>query len=503
MCSSDLDGESDRAESNLWTQLVGELPASRGSRSGGKGSDRGAKPRGAWNRFSVVYRRGVAVVRLTDRALIKQSEIRELADDLADLIAVGNQRIVLNFSKVERLGSWIVAAAVEGHRRCEAAEGGRLKVCGLTPQLAEVFQIIGMGRRIFLCDDEQAAIDGPWPAAPGPRTLPIDILEALVHATALPPIRGGAPVESVNAHVPTGPAKAGDPKSMAGKVWLGVHYGGSKGKGRMIPVTGDTFVVGRDQTTDLRLASHHVSKRHAAVEVRDGRVFLRDLGSTNGTVLNGEPLRDAEAELHSEDKIRFGPIRCKIWIGLTRAEMECIGALAPAPSPAEPPTPAADAPADPFPTEHLATFEPATSSHDADAHAEYLDDADAAVRIKSEVLQDVLVVTPIVTELDGEEANEALRLKLHELSERALPRRVVVNLEFVGRLTRQTIGVLLAHHLRLDRVGGGLRICEAHPRIMALLDQVRLTMMVDCYPSLDEAVLAAWTAHASTNPYEG
>lgn len=496
--AGNLDGEADRAESNLWTQLVGELPTVRGSRPGGKGSERGAKPRGAWNRFSVVYRRGVAVVRLTDRALVKQSEIRELADDLADLIAVGNQRIVLNFSKVERLGSWIVAAAVEGHRRCEAIEGGRLKVCGLTRQLAEIFQIIGMGRRIVLCDDEQAAIDGPWPAAPGPRALPIDILEALVHASALPPIRGGAPVESAKVQVSAAPAaKPGDPRSMAGKVWLGVNYGGSKGKGRMIPVAGDTFVVGRDQTTDLRLASHHVSKRHAAVEVRGGRVFLRDLGSTNGTLLNGEPLRGVEAELHSEDKIRFGPIRCKIWIGLTRAEMEYIGALAPASSPADPPTPAADAPAEPFPTEHLATFEPATAPPDA----EYAD-ADAAVRIKSEVLQDVLVVTPIVTDLDGEEANEALRLKLHELSERALPRRVVVNLEFVGRLTRQTIGVLLAHHLRLDRVGGGLRICEAHPRIMALLDQVRLTMLVDCYPSLDEAVLAAWTDHASTDTSE-
>ena len=124
------------------------------------------------------------------------------------------------------------------------------------------------------------------------------------------------------------------------------------------------------------------------------------------------------------------------------------------------------------------------------------DDEEAAVRIKTEVVQDVLVVTPVATELETEEANEALRLKLHELLERPMPRRVVVNLEFVGRLTRQTIGVLLAHHLRLDRVGGALRICEAHPRIMALLDQVRLTMLVDCFPTLDEAVLAAWTSRS-------
>ena len=218
---------------------------------------------------------------------------------------------------------------------------------------------------------------------------------------------------------------------MAGKVWLGVQYGGSKGKGRMIAVAGDTYVVGRDQTSDLRLGSRHVSKRHAAVEIRGDRVFLRDLGSTNGTVLNGQPLRNVEAELHSEDKILIGPVRCKIWIGLSRAEMECIGALTPA-SPtatADPPTPEAAAPADPFPTEHLAAFGAAAADSNLDAEH---DDADAEVRIKCEVLQDVLVVTPIVTDLDREEANEALRLKLHELSEQPLPRRVVVNLEFVG-----------------------------------------------------------------------
>ncbi len=110
---------------------------------------------------------------------------------------------------------------------------------------------------------------------------------------------------------------------------------------------------------------------------------------------------------------------------------------------------------------------------------------------------DLQGITPVATELETDEANEALRRKLHALSERSFPRRVVVNLEFVGRLTRQTIGVLLAHHLRLDRVGGALRLCEAHPRIMALLDQVRLTMLVDCYPTLDEAVLASWATQTA------
>ena len=102
------------------------------------------------------------------------------------------------------------------------------------------------------------------------------------------------------------------------------------------------------------------------------------------------------------------------------------------------------------------------------------------------------MITPRLQELEDEATLEALRSKLESLFEEPLPHRVVVNLEFVNHLSRQAIALLLAHHLRLDWNGGALRICQAHARIIALLDQVRLTMLVDCYPTLDEAVLAAW-----------
>ncbi len=101
-------------------------------------------------------------------------------------------------------------------------------------------------------------------------------------------------------------------------------------------------------------------------------------------------------------------------------------------------------------------------------------------------------MTPQLPELADEATLEALRSRLAELFEEPLPRRVVLNLEFVNHLSRQALAALLAHHFRLEWSGGSLRICQAHARIIALLDQVRLTMLVDCYPTLDEAVLAAW-----------
>ncbi len=49
-------------------------------------------------------------------------------------------------------------------------------------------------------------------------------------------------------------------------------------------------VVGRHSACDHRIPHPSVSRRHCVFRLRDGRVWVEDLGSTNGTRLNGEPL---------------------------------------------------------------------------------------------------------------------------------------------------------------------------------------------------------------------
>ena len=88
------------------------------------------------------------MVRLVDCALAKEWQIRELACDLIDLVEAGNHRVLLNFQGVERLVSWVVLAVDEAHRRCRSAPGGAPKICGLQPQLADIFPIAGMGQGI-------------------------------------------------------------------------------------------------------------------------------------------------------------------------------------------------------------------------------------------------------------------------------------------------------------------------------------------------------------------
>lgn len=74
--------------------------------------------------------------------------------------------------------------------------------------------------------------------------------------------------------------------------------------GRRIPVADRPVVIGRLSTCDIPLGDPQVSRRHAEVR-RDAEGFcLSDLGSTNGTVVNGAPVR--ERRLADGDEVRIG-----------------------------------------------------------------------------------------------------------------------------------------------------------------------------------------------------
>ncbi len=64
-----------------------------------------------------------------------------------------------------------------------------------------------------------------------------------------------------------------------------------------------------------------VSKMHASIERREGRIFLHDLGSTNGTVLNGRSLRGREEEVRHGDRIQIGPIVATLLLGAPKPEV--------------------------------------------------------------------------------------------------------------------------------------------------------------------------------------
>jgi FHA domain len=67
----------------------------------------------------------------------------------------------------------------------------------------------------------------------------------------------------------------------------------------------DGAVLGRGDQVDIQLEDSFASTNHARLLPQGDVVVLEDLGSTNGTYLNGEPLRGPQP-LHAGDRIRIG-----------------------------------------------------------------------------------------------------------------------------------------------------------------------------------------------------
>ena len=91
----------------------------------------------------------------------------------------------------------------------------------------------------------------------------------------------------------------------------GVH------QGKVIPIVGPQFLIGRDPECQLRPASQAVSKQHCAVIVRDGKVYLQDFGSTNGTLLNDVIVKGEERLVENNASLKIGPLDFTVRIELT------------------------------------------------------------------------------------------------------------------------------------------------------------------------------------------
>jgi diguanylate cyclase (GGDEF)-like protein len=77
--------------------------------------------------------------------------------------------------------------------------------------------------------------------------------------------------------------------------------------GEMYKLKTDRAVLGRGNSTDVRIVDDGISREHAALQREGGKVVLVDLGSTNGTLCNGLRLpKQGRVDLTDGDKISIG-----------------------------------------------------------------------------------------------------------------------------------------------------------------------------------------------------
>ena len=85
------------------------------------------------------------------------------------------------------------------------------------------------------------------------------------------------------------------------------------GGGESVDIVKDLTLVGRKEDCDLRLDHKSVSKLHCIIVKTDGLLLVRDLGSTNGTRVNGQRVR--RAALLPNDKLTIAHFQFKVLLG--------------------------------------------------------------------------------------------------------------------------------------------------------------------------------------------
>ena len=95
------------------------------------------------------------------------------------------------------------------------------------------------------------------------------------------------------------------------RTWnLSVERGPKELRGVSIVVRGPV-IVGRSPSADIVIAAGYVSARHARFTLMGQNLFVEDLGSTNGTTVNGQSILDPVA-LNDDDIVTVGDVVIRV-----------------------------------------------------------------------------------------------------------------------------------------------------------------------------------------------
>jgi anti-anti-sigma factor len=226
-----------------------------------------------------------------------------------------------------------------------------------------------------------------------------------------------------------------------------------KWEGKKIPIVRSPFLIGRDEACHIRPASSLISHQHCALTLRDGKAFLRDLGSTNGTFLNNKPVR-GEEELHAGDALRIGPLDFDI-------ELET--------------APSVDT-ATPIPPTRVLDQKNGVPAGEAEEVPGGQTEMDLRIRypIEWEEIGDAVAVHFTERNILEDETIRLIGKQLLRLVEECDQRKVLLNLRNVRAMSTAMIEKLVMFNQRVRAVQGQLVLCNVQPAVAPMFQQFKV-----------------------------
>lgn len=101
----------------------------------------------------------------------------------------------------------------------------------------------------------------------------------------------------------------------------------ANGATRSFPLAREITVIGRREDCDLRIPLTEVSRKHCRLVIGGDNVRIEDLGSSNGTLVNGQRIQ--ESTLNPGDYLQVGPVVFAVQVNGEPAESDIVPAVPP------------------------------------------------------------------------------------------------------------------------------------------------------------------------------
>ena len=265
-----------------------------------------------------------------------------------------------------------------------------------------------------------------------------------------------------------------------------ITSGKQKGKKLRLPENRD-LVVGRDRECHIRLTAANVSRKHCAIRSSGNQLFVRDLGSGNGTLVNDIAIQD-ETLLQPGDVLAIGAFVFQVPKPMQTAEttpdaasvhvtdgdvLDWLGAE----EPQDAPTPES--------TIIIKGREQITETPpDRAAAPRY-----AYLHVRE--LYEIAIVRLKAKRIDAGNFEKVMQ-ELSALVDREGHKKILLNLAEVSYVYTTALTRFSSFKRKVEEAGGQLRLCDLQPVVRDVFEVTQLSRLFDIHDRESGALDALW-----------
>ncbi|MGL6094365.1 MAG: FHA domain-containing protein [Fimbriiglobus sp.] len=265
-----------------------------------------------------------------------------------------------------------------------------------------------------------------------------------------------------------------------------------KRRGFPVPIDVDLFLIGSAKACQLRADHPDIGEQHCAVSIRGRKAFIRDMGSGQGTFVNGSEMPVSEEwPLRPNDLIAVGPLEFRVSFNersMTKADLE-EWALKTLDEDTGPKVSALEE----LEKANRGPMASDTAASAADAMIAKMSAAKGVVRGRLRIMREGPVTIVKVQDNYMVEGPELAHMKKEFFENLDVPNlRVLLDMKNVMRMSTSAATLMAELRDWLRKRGSTFALCRLRPELGGMVSDLTNVFQLKAFTTKEEAVAAKW-----------